>query len=176
VAAAIKVGAEERSPSAPRLGPSIVKELGGKAPRGKAGEPHSPVPLPSGGDFAAFNEPCQPRSPRLEARQDFFAPHSLPDGRSEERGNEARKALRLMHIARSRTRSLGNTLGSPGNEPFPASRISFSPGKAVQCPGNASLEGLPVSSNLHQGGLRPPDVLSRKGLTGRSPAVIICTS
>ena len=58
-----KVGAEERSPSAPLLGPSIVNERGGEAPRVQAGEPLSPVPLPSGGDFAAFIELFEPRSP-----------------------------------------------------------------------------------------------------------------
>jgi hypothetical protein len=62
-----KVGAEERSPSAPLLEPSIVKEPGGEAPRFEAGEPHSPVPLPSGGDFAAFNEPFAPL-PRVSKR------------------------------------------------------------------------------------------------------------
>jgi hypothetical protein len=72
-----KAGAEERSPSAPLLGPSIVKEPGGEAPRIEAGEPHPPSSLPSGGDFAAFNEPFEPRSPRLEARQGHFAPRSL---------------------------------------------------------------------------------------------------
>jgi hypothetical protein len=70
------VGAEERSPSAPLLGPSIVKERGGEAPRGEAGEPHSPGPLPFGGDFAAFNELFEPLSPRLETRQDGFEAHS----------------------------------------------------------------------------------------------------
>jgi hypothetical protein len=56
------VGAGERSPSAPRR-ESIVYEREGEAPRVKAGEPHSPVPLPSGGDFAS--------------REDLFASHSL---------------------------------------------------------------------------------------------------
>jgi hypothetical protein len=53
----------------------LSKSPGAKAPRVKDGEPHSPVP--SGGDFAAFNEPFEPLSPRLEARQGDFAPHSL---------------------------------------------------------------------------------------------------
>jgi hypothetical protein len=61
-----------------------------EAPRGEAGEPHSPVPLPSGGDFAELNELFEPLSPRLEPRSDRFGPHpplsaplSLPPKRRE---------------------------------------------------------------------------------------------
>jgi hypothetical protein len=90
VAAAKKVGAEERSPSAPLLEPSIVKEPGGEAPRDEAGEPLSPVPLPSGGEFAELDELFEPLSLRLEPRSDRFelhselsAPLSLPSQRRE---------------------------------------------------------------------------------------------
>src|SRR5947208_6499643 len=58
-----KVGAGERSPCAPRLGPSIVKERGGEAPRDEPGEPHSPGLLPFGGGFVS--------------REDLFVSHSL---------------------------------------------------------------------------------------------------
>src|SRR3954469_23054600 len=72
-----KVGAEERSPSAPLLGPSIVKELGDEAPCDKAGEPHSPVLLPFEGDFASFKDLFAPHSPAFASCEDLFEPHSL---------------------------------------------------------------------------------------------------
>jgi len=71
-------GAGERSPSVLRLGPSIVKERGGEAPRAEAGEPHSPVLLPSGGDFTSFKDLFASRSPRFEPHSLRFAPRSLP--------------------------------------------------------------------------------------------------
>jgi hypothetical protein len=69
----------------------MVKERGGEAPRDKAGEPHSPVLLPSGGGFTAFKDLFAPRSPgfepsevegmgrdlRFERREELFASHSL---------------------------------------------------------------------------------------------------
>src|SRR3954463_718938 len=58
-----KVGAEERSPSAPRLGPSIVNERGDEAPRVEPGEPHSPDLLPFGGGFVSCEDLFAPRSP-----------------------------------------------------------------------------------------------------------------
>jgi hypothetical protein len=85
-----KVGAGERCPSAPRLEPSIVKERGGEAPRDRAGEPHSPVPLPFGEDFASFKDLFASHSPlfepfeaekkrrelRFERREELFVRHS----------------------------------------------------------------------------------------------------
>ena len=69
-----KVGAEERSPSTPLLGPSIVKEREGEAPRVEAGEPHSPVPLPSGEGFASFKDLFAPRSLLFEAHSPLAEP------------------------------------------------------------------------------------------------------
>ena len=48
------------------------QEPGGEAPRIETGEPLSPVPLPSGGDFAELNELIEPLSPRLEPCSDRF--------------------------------------------------------------------------------------------------------
>src|SRR3954469_5054336 len=81
-----KVGAEERSPSAPLLGPSIVKERGDEAPRDKAGEPHSPVLLPFEGGFASCKDLFAPHSPFLTSRQGPRAAHSPLFEPSEEEG------------------------------------------------------------------------------------------
>ena len=58
-----------------RLAPRYGRAGRGAARRGR--RVSFPSPLPSGGDFAAFNEPFEPLSPRLEARQGRFAPRSL---------------------------------------------------------------------------------------------------
>jgi hypothetical protein len=86
-----KVGAEERSPSAPLLGPSIVKEPGGEAPRVEAGEPHSPVLLPSGGDFASFKDRFAPLSPAFAPSEGDGERRELHRGRLE--GEAVRRSL-----------------------------------------------------------------------------------
>ncbi len=74
----------ERSPSAPRLKPSIVNERGDEAPRVKHSALHSPDLASSEEVFgssqelsASSEEPFAPHSPSL-------GPHSLPFGSSEE--------------------------------------------------------------------------------------------
>jgi hypothetical protein len=89
------VGAGERSPSALRLEPSIVKERGEEAPRVEAGEPHSPVLLPLGGDFASFKDLFASRSPRFEPHSFLFAPRFLSFEPSEEE-----KKGRELHVER----------------------------------------------------------------------------
>jgi hypothetical protein len=64
------------TPSAPRLGPSIVNERGDEAPRIEAGAPHSPVSLLSGGDFASCKDLFAPRSLLFEPHSLLFEPHS----------------------------------------------------------------------------------------------------
>ena len=88
-----KVGAEERSPSAPLLGPSIVRERGGEAPRVKAGEPHSPGLLPFGGGFVSCEDLFASRSLLFGPRSLLFASHSLAFAPSE--GEEKRRDLQL---------------------------------------------------------------------------------
>ena len=63
----VKVGAEERSPSAPRLGPSIVNELGEEAPRVEAGEPH-PLSLSFPERASCHSKTSSSRIPRVSGR------------------------------------------------------------------------------------------------------------
>jgi len=70
------VGAGERSPSAPRLKPSIVNEQRGKAPRVEPFVPRSPDLASSEEGSGSSAEPSVPHSP-------FVEPHSLPFGPSE---------------------------------------------------------------------------------------------
>ena len=78
------MGAGERSPSAPRLETSIVKEPGDEAPRGKPGETHSPFPLPSGGGLTSSKDLFVSRSLLVESHSPFFAPRSPGFAPSEE--------------------------------------------------------------------------------------------
>lgn len=59
-----------------------------------------------------------------------------------------------MHIAKIKTRSPGNAPQARGNEPFPALRISFSPGKAFRSPWNATRKTF----------LLPPTLPPRRGI------------
>ena len=78
------MGAGERFPSAPRLGPSNVKEREGEAPRDEAGEPHSPVPLPSGGGFASSKDLLASHSPSFEPSEGERKRRELPVERRDE--------------------------------------------------------------------------------------------
>ena len=113
------MGAEERSPSAPLLGPSIVKEPGSEAPRVEAGEPHSPGPLPFGGDFAAFNELFEPLSLRLEPRLDRFEPHSAlsaPLSLPPKRREASTEPLSPLLASREGPREIHSPLGESSAE------------------------------------------------------------
>jgi hypothetical protein len=104
-----KVGAGERSPSAPRLGPSIVKERGGETPRDEPGEPRSPVPLPSGEGFTSCKDLFAPRSP-------LFAPHSPTFEPSEGEGER-----RELHLGRRDGEVVSRSLAfAPPDRPFAA--------------------------------------------------------
>src|SRR3954451_11583622 len=126
-----KVGAGERSPSAPLLGPSIVKERGGEAPRDEPGEPHSPGLLPFGGGF--------------ESCEDLFASHSLLFA-SHSPGfepSEGEKKRRDLHLERREGEGMRH---SPA---FASSDRPF----ASHSPEIARLDELFAPSE--EGGMRP---------------------
>src|SRR4051812_22341574 len=129
-----KVGAGERSPSAPRLGPSIVKERGGEAPRDEPGEPHSPGLLPFGGGFVS--------------REDLFAPHSLLFA-SHSPGfepSEGEKKRRELHLERREGEGMSHSPGFASSElPFASHSLGFEP----HSPGFAPSEGEKKRRELH---------------------------
>jgi hypothetical protein len=79
-----EVGAGERSPSAPRLKPSIVTEREGEAPRVEPLAPHSPDFVSSGELSGPSEEPSGSSEGPFARHFPSFEPHSLPFGPSEE--------------------------------------------------------------------------------------------
>jgi hypothetical protein len=115
------VGAGERSPSALRLEPSIVKEQGDEAPRVEAGEPHSPVLLPFGGDLTSFKDLFASRFLHFGPHSLLFGSHSLSFEPSKE--EEKRREL---HVERREELFEGHSTAfkSP-QEPFASHSPEF---------------------------------------------------
>ena len=116
-----KVGAEERSPSAPLLGPSIVKERGGEAPRDEPGEPHSPGLLPFGGGFVSCKDLFAPHSLLFVSHSLLFEAHSLlfeahSPGFAP---SEGEKKCRDLHLERREGEGMSHSLAfAPSDRPF----------------------------------------------------------
>ena len=135
-----KAGAVERSPSAPRLKPSIVNEQEDEAPRVKHSAPHSPDLASSEEVFgssqelsASSEEPFAPRSPSL-------GPHSLPFESSEE-GLEPRDLRFGRHSLR---------FGSPETSPRPIPRGECHPKRRERRPSSGECHPKSYTDDVPQ--------------------------
>src|SRR5436305_10964024 len=140
-AAAKKGGSRGASPSAPLLGPSIVKERGGETPRDEPGEPHSPGLLLFGGGFVSCKDLLAPHSLLFASHSLAFAPHS--PGFEPFEGEKKRRDL---HLERSEGEGMSRSPAFASlDRPFAPHSLAFAP----HSPGFEPFEGEKKRRDLH---------------------------